>query len=140
MSTNRNTVTILIVEDNNAVRELAVEMFNSEGFAVLEALDAKSGLDLFIDHPEIDLVFSDLILPGGVTGIELTKKILEQRPQTPVILATGYQDKGAAIAATTISMENIACVSKPYDIEEIPRMVKAMLAKKATNATNKELD
>jgi CheY-like chemotaxis protein len=129
MNKNNNSITILIVEDDNAVRDLAVEMFTSEGFGVLEALDAKSGIELFMQHPEIDLVFSDLILPGGVTGIELTKKILEQRPGTPIILATGYLDKGAAIEANTASMENIAHVAKPYDIEAIPEMVRAMVAK-----------
>jgi DNA-binding NtrC family response regulator len=133
MSNDGNNITILIVEDDNAVRDLAVEMFTSEGFAVLEALDAKSALELFEQHPEIDLVFSDLILPGGVTGIELTKKILEEKPGTPVILATGYQDKGAAIAANTGSMDNISYVPKPYDIEAIPEMVRAMLANRANS-------
>jgi len=128
MSNSKNNITILIVEDDDAVRDLAVEMFSSEGFSVLEALNAKSGMEQFKEHPEIDLVFSDLILPGGVTGIEMTKQILEERPGIPIILVTGYQDKGAAIAANTESMANIAYVPKPYDIEEIPEMVKRMIA------------
>lgn len=137
MSNNENNITILIVEDDDAVRDLAVEMFTSEGFNVLEALCAKSAMELFEMHPEIDLVFSDLILPGGVTGIELTKQILEERPRTPIILATGYQDKGEAIAANTVSMENIAYVPKPYDIEAIPEMVRTMLIK-STKSLNSE--
>lgn len=137
MSNNENNITILIVEDDDAVRDLAVEMFTSEGFNVLEALSAKSGMELFEMHPEIDLVFSDLILPGGVTGIELTKQILEERPGTPIILATGYQDKGEAIAANTVSMENITYVPKPYDIEAIPEMVRTMLTNR-TKSLNSE--
>ncbi len=137
MNTMKKINTILIVEDDNAVRDLAVEMFVSEGFTVLEALSAKSGMELFEQHPEIDLVFSDLILPGGVTGIELTKQILEIKPGTPVILVTGYQDKGAAIAANTESMDNIAYVPKPYDIEAIPELVRAMLAKHENGLSKK---
>jgi DNA-binding NtrC family response regulator len=136
MSKNNNNITILIVEDDNAVRDLAVEMFTSEGFRVLEALNAKSGMEQFEQHPEIDLVFSDLILPGGVTGMELTKQILELRPGTPIILATGYLDKGAAIEANTVAMENIAHVAKPYDIEAIPDMVRMMVG----NKNNMNLD
>jgi DNA-binding NtrC family response regulator len=140
MKTTKNTITILIVEDDNAVRDLAVEMFAHEGFSVLEALNAKSGMELFQLHPEIDCVFSDLILPGGVTGIELTKQILEIKPGTPVILVTGYQDKGAAIAANTGSMENIAYVPKPYDIEKIPELVRAMLAKRLNSLSTEKED
>jgi DNA-binding NtrC family response regulator len=121
--------TILIVEDDIDVRDVAVEMFESNGYRVITANDARSGLAQYNSHPEIDLVFSDLILPGGVTGIEMTKQILQQDADMVVILSTGYREKGRAIEDSTLGMENIAYIAKPYDIEEIPRLVAKMLDK-----------
>ncbi len=121
--------TILIVEDNNDVRDVAVEMFSSAGFAVIEADNAETGLEKFEAHPEIVLVFTDLILPGGITGIELSKNILEIKPDALILFATGYQDKGEAIEESTFGLANIAYVPKPYDVDEIPRVVEAMLEK-----------
>lgn len=123
--------TVLIVEDDLNVRDLAVEMFVGEGYNVLEASDVKTGKELFTKHPEIDLVFSDLILPGGVTGAELTKWVLEVKPDTLVVLATGYQDKGEAIAANTKELDNVVYIPKPYDVFEVPKIIQAMYDKQA---------
>lgn len=127
--------TVLIVEDDLNVRDLAVEMFVGEGYNVLEASDVKTGKELFTKHPEIDLVFSDLILPGGVTGAELTKWVLEVKPDTLVVLATGYQDKGEAIAANTKELDNVVYIPKPYDVFEVPKTIQAMYDKQAQTKT-----
>lgn len=127
--------TVLIVEDDLNVRDLAVEMFVGEGYKVLEASDVKTGKELFAKHPEIDLVFSDLILPGGLTGVELTKWVLEEKPNTLVVLATGYQDKGEAIAANTKGLDNVVYIPKPYDVFEVPKIVQAMFDKKSSAST-----
>ena len=119
--------TILIVEDNDEVRDLAVTLFESKGFTVLTAADALTGLEIYKSHPEIDLVFTDVIMPGGVTGVELAKNILEIKPGAPIILASGYQDKGAALIDSTYNMENVVYVDKPYDIDEIPDIVSNLL-------------
>lgn len=128
--------TVLIVEDDLNVRDLAVEMFVGEGFKVLEASDVKTGKELFAKHPEIDLVFSDLILPGGVTGAELTKWVLEEKPNTLVVLATGYQDKGEAIAANTKGLDNVVYIPKPYDVFEVPEIIKGMFENQAKTKPN----
>lgn len=128
---NKKTHTVLIVEDDLSVRDLAVQMFEGEGFGVLEASDVKTGKELFTKHPEIDLVFSDLILPGGVTGAELTKWVLEEKPNTLIVLATGYQDKGEAIAANTQDLDNVVYIPKPYDVFEVPKIVQAMFDKQS---------
>ncbi|NKB33865.1 MAG: response regulator [Pseudomonadales bacterium] len=123
---NKNQRTILIVEDDAEVRDLAVTMFESEGYTVLTAENAVIGLETFKSNPEIDLVFTDVIMPGGVTGVEMTKRILELRPDALVLLASGYQDKGAALIDSTYNMDNIAYVDKPYDVDEIPGIVASM--------------
>jgi DNA-binding NtrC family response regulator len=131
MSDSDKTHTVLIVEDDLSVRDLAVEMFVSEGYGVFEASDVKTGKESFTKHPEIDLVFSDLILPGGVTGAELTKWVLEEKPNTLVALATGYQDKGEAIAANTKGLDNVVYIPKPYDVFEVPKITQAMFDKQS---------
>lgn len=127
--------TVLIVEDDLNVRDLAVEMFVDEGYKVLEASDVKTGKELFTKHPEIDLVFTDLILPGGVTGVELAKWVLEEKPNTLIVLATGYQDKGEAIAANIKELDNVVSIPKPYDVFEVPKIVQAMFDKKSSAST-----
>ena len=121
--------TILVVEDDVDVRDVAVEMFESNGYHVITASDAESGIAHYKSHPDIVLVFTDLILPGGVTGIEMTKQILKLNPNTVIILSTGYSEKGKAIRNSTFGMANIAYVAKPYDVEKIPKLVEALLDK-----------
>ena len=123
--------TILVVEDDVNVRDVAVEMFESNGYRVITAADAESGIAQYNSHPGIVLVFTDLILPGGVTGIEMTKQILKLNPNAVIILSTGYSEKGKAIRNSTFGMANIAYVAKPYDVEKIPKLVEELLASAA---------
>ncbi len=125
---NNNGHTILIVEDDEGVLDLAINMFQFAGYSVLTAGSAAEGLARFQEHPEIDLVFSDLILPGGVTGIEMAKNILAEQPNTLFLMVTGYSDKGKALAKKTEQMPNMDCIAKPYDINEVTAKVEAMIA------------
>jgi len=109
--------TILVVEDNDGVRELAVTMLTTSGYRVLEAIDAASGLAMFRQHPEIDLIFTDVIMPGGISGIEMAKQILAEQADALILLATGYQEKAKALQERAAQSENIAAVSKPYDVK-----------------------
>lgn len=119
--------TILIVEDDEEVMDLAVRMLRSEDFKVITAIDANSGLEQFNRHPEIDLVFTDVIMPGGISGIQMSKKILKLKPETPIILVSGYKEKGETLLDNTFGIPNITYISKPYDVDEIPKLIDAML-------------
>lgn len=119
--------TILVVEDNEQVRELACDMLIDAGFDVITAVDAFTGLAQFNAHPEIDLIFSDVIMPGGVTGVEMAKQMIDIRPDSLILLATGYQEKGAELRDKTLNNLNVSCVSKPYDVEEIPKLIESLL-------------
>jgi DNA-binding NtrC family response regulator len=128
---HRSKGTILVVEDDVNVRDVAVEMFESNGYRVITASDAESGIAQYNSHPDIVLVFTDLILPGGVTGIEMSKKSLKLNPDAVIILSTGYSEKGKAIRNSTFGMANIAYVAKPYDVEKIPKLVEQLLSSAA---------
>lgn len=119
--------TVLVVEDEPGVRDVAVQMLKFTGFNVLEAIDAQSGLELFNQNPEIDLVFSDVIMPGGTSGIEMAKEMLARKPQTLILLATGYSAKAEALVNKAAQSENIGVVAKPYDINKIPALISTMI-------------
>lgn len=118
---------ILVVEDNSELRELASSVLKFAGFTVLLAVDARSALELFEENPEINLVFSDVIMPGGVTGVELAKQILERKPDTRILLASGYEEKADSIRESAKLSANITCISKPYELRKLPELVQSIL-------------
>jgi CheY-like chemotaxis protein len=128
---NNTSGTVLVVEDEPGVRDVAAEMLRFTGFNVIEATDAASGLEQFKQHPDIDLVFSDVIMPGGSSGIEMAKEMLQQKPHTLILLATGYSAKAEALVNTASKSENIGVVAKPYDINKIPTLISAMISNSA---------
>lgn len=130
METNRSG-TILVVEDEPGVRDVAVQMLQFTGFNVIEAIDAQSGLEQFNQNPDIDLVFSDVIMPGGTSGIEMAKEMLALNPQTLILLATGYSAKAEALVNKSSQSNNIGVVAKPYDINKIPTLISAMISNAA---------
>jgi len=117
--------TVLVVEDDDNVRSVAAHMLVDAGFEVVTARDGKSGLKQFIDHPEIDLVFSDIVMPGGMTGIEMAKRILKRSPNAPILLATGYAEK--SLRDSIPKLNNIICVPKPYDTNELPKVIHSLI-------------
>jgi len=119
--------TILVVEDNANVRELACQMLIDAGYAVISADNGPAGLKMFQEHPDVDLVFSDVIMPGGMTGIDMAEEILKLRPDKPILLTTGYTEK--ALKDRILEFKNIVCVAKPYDTNELPKYVHSMMQK-----------
>ena len=124
--------TVLVVEDNDSVREVAVQMLRSVGYRVIEASDGSLGLLKFDAHPEIDCVFSDIIMPGGINGIEMAEKILQIRPSTPILLATGFIEK--ELRARIHGHPKIRCIPKPYNTNEIPHLIAKMRDESASGA------
>lgn len=123
--------TVLVVEDSEDVRDVAVNMLLNEGFRVFAAVDVVSGLEKFKKHPNIDLVFTDLILPGGASGIDLAKMILKINRTTQILVTSGYREKGEALKSSTADFNNISYVPKPYDVDELPKIIHSLIKKTA---------
>lgn len=121
--------TVLLVEDDEDVRDVAHHMLKSAGYRVISADNGSSGLREFNTNPDIDLVFSDVIMPGGMTGVELAEKIFERAPDMPVLLATGYAEKELQDRIT--EHKHIVCIGKPYDTDELPDLINSMMQKKS---------
>lgn len=122
--------TVLVVEDDAVVREVAIEALKDCGFEVLVATTAMEGLKLFEDNREIDLVFSDVVMPGTINGIDMAEKMKAARPGTPIILVTGYTDK--AMRERMTNTDNVVFLSKPYDTEALPGIIQDLLMRNAS--------
>jgi PAS domain S-box-containing protein len=81
---------VLVIEDDVAVRDLAVEQLEALGYRTLAAGDGPEGLKLIGAHPEIALLFSDVMLPGGMTGADLAREAEKLRPGLKVLFMSGY--------------------------------------------------
>ncbi|MGZ5202926.1 MAG: histidine kinase famiy protein, partial [Telluria sp.] len=88
-----NAHRVLVVEDNDDVRELAESVLSLEGYRVLSAPSGESALALLDEHRDVDLLFTDVIMPGGMNGLQLVERVRQQRPELPVLLTTGYMDE-----------------------------------------------
>lgn len=108
--------TVLIVEDEPEVLEIAQEIFDSLGYEVLSATDAVSALDMLKSETRIDVLFSDVVMPRGMNGIELAKETHRLRPDIKILLASGYP-------ASTLPFKELpegsAFISKPYRWTEL---------------------
>ena len=118
---------ILIVEDDPQVAEVAMAILEDMGHKVDHRLNAAAALDVLRDGSQFDLVFSDIVMPGGMSGIELAEMIAETYPMLPVLLATGYSS--AALATNALRFPVLA---KPYSVQELSRRVAQMLPQQAT--------
>lgn len=117
--------TVLVVEDDMGVRDVATQMLLDAGYRVITASNGHAGLEQFYKNSAIDLVFSDIVMPGGMSGVEMAEKIHASKPETPILLATGYTEK--ILTDRIPKSSNINCISKPYDTDKLPRFINSMM-------------
>ncbi len=118
--------TILIVEDNERVRKLSIERIRDLGFATLEAENGDRAYDILARGAEVDLVFSDLVMPGSLNGYELAAKITAEFPGLKVLLTSGYaSDVVTRELAHDVKFD---ILHKPYRQSELARRLQALLA------------
>jgi PAS domain S-box-containing protein len=116
---------VLVVEDNDDVRELAEQVLGMEGYAVQSAASGEQALDLLRQGARADLLFTDVIMPGGMNGLELVERARALRPGLPVLVTTGYMDElpqGGRSGGLSI-------LAKPYRQEELLERVRKALEK-----------
>jgi CheY-like chemotaxis protein len=105
--------TVLIVDDSAEVAEVTSSLFEHLGYATAYRDSADAALRLLEDGAKIDLVFSDIVMPGPIDGVGLAREIRSRYPDLPVVLTTGYSD--AAQAAPP----NLRILRKPFDTEAL---------------------
>ena len=124
------TPTILIVEDEPLIRALLSDFLQECGFKVLEAAHAAEAIEI-VQQPvvQIDLVFSDVRMPGETDGFGLSRWIKENRPGLPVILASG--DIGKANATHELCA-NEPFLTKPYNFDVVVAHIRQLIAARQT--------
>ena len=117
---------MLVVEDDNDVRELSVDMLTGLGYRVLIARNGREALDFLRGSEPIDLLFSDVVMPGGISGHDIAGEARGLRPGLPVLLTTGYAGtQGAAASEAPV-------IAKPFRLVELSHAV-ANLMRRAAN-------
>jgi PAS domain S-box-containing protein len=108
--------TVLIVEDEPAVLEVASDIFDSLGYDVVTATDANEAIKVLDGNPSIDILFSDVIMPNGMNGVELSRKAREMRSDLKILLASGYPM--SALPSDGLGA-GVSFISKPYRWTEL---------------------
>jgi PAS domain S-box-containing protein len=116
---------ILLVEDNAQVRKLAKTQLLHLGYQVLEAENGKDALAILREHPEIDLLFTDVVMPGGLNGRELALEARKIYPSLKVLFSSGYAE--SAILHLGLLDEHVQLLNKPYSRLQLARRIRGML-------------
>ncbi len=110
--------TVLLVEDNGDVAEVGAGLLRQLGYRVRSVANAQAAIAALRLDPEVDLVFSDILMPGGKNGLDLAAEIAERYPDIPVLLTTGY-----SASAQDAVARGVVVLQKPYDLESLRRHI-----------------
>ena len=117
--------TVLVVEDNTRVRQVTVKRLTDLGYVVLEAEDGKAALEVFESGRHVDLVFTDVLMPGGMTGGDLAREARHLRPGIRILFTSGYPSEAAVKRGLLDAGAEL--LSKPYSKTELITSVRKAL-------------
>jgi signal transduction histidine kinase len=115
---------ILVVDDEPAVRDVAVDALNELGYRVLSAFDGKTALELIDRTPEIELLFTDIVMPE-MSGSKLVEEALRRRPDLKVLYATGFTRN--AVVHNGVVGRGVHLIGKPYSLDELSNKIREVL-------------
>jgi PAS domain S-box-containing protein len=116
---------VLVVEDNDDVRELAESVLGMAGYTVLATASGEQALDLLRRDTRVDLLFTDVIMPGGMSGLQLVEEARRLRPRLPVLITTGYMDE----LPGRDQEQRLNVLAKPYKHGDLLERVGAALGR-----------
>jgi PAS domain S-box-containing protein len=111
----RATGSVLLVEDDDNVASLVSEMLRELGYDVMRAESAERALTALASDRNVDVVFSDIMMPGGMNGVELAKEIRRRRPDIPILLTSGHVEA----AKRNAPIPGVEILVKPYEISHL---------------------
>jgi PAS domain S-box-containing protein len=115
---------ILVVEDDPLVLAITVEAVRNLGYNVYPAIDAQRARSFLDQGIHIDVLFTDVIMPDGMNGLELAREVLHRRPQTRVLMVSGYSKE---ILAAKEGISDIALMTKPYQLSDLAHALRDIL-------------
>lgn len=114
---------VLVCEDDDDVAALVVDMLSQLGHAPTRVSTAAAALGALADGRAVDLLFTDVLMPGGMDGLTLAREAGRRRPGLPVLLTTGYTGSGAAGVPPDVPV-----LRKPYKLEDLAQALRTVLA------------
>jgi CheY-like chemotaxis protein/anti-sigma regulatory factor (Ser/Thr protein kinase) len=108
--------TVLLVEDNPDVASVSATLLEQLGYTVRRVADAEAALRE-IERNNVDMVFSDIVMPGKIDGLTLARRLREMRPDLPILLATGYSEAAADVRG------DFPILRKPYEIHQLSQAI-----------------
>jgi len=124
--TTTSAATILVVEDNDDVRSVAESHLVDMGYRVRSARSGEEALALLDRDGPVDLLFTDLVMPGGMNGLVLSQRVRERVPDLPVLMTTGYTDEMASQAEAS----TVPVLGKPYRRADLVSRIRALLGER----------
>ena len=118
---------ILVVEDADDVRSLDVMLLTNLGYRPVEARDGKSALAVLKRTPEVTLLFTDVVLPGGMSGPEFAREAQRRRPELNVLFTSGYTEN--SIIHHCRLDDGVDLIGKPYRRADLARRLRAILGR-----------
>jgi two-component system cell cycle sensor histidine kinase/response regulator CckA len=131
------TQTVLVVEDEQELRELAKKLLGRLGYRVLVAANAEEGRQLFDQNASIDVLLTDVVMPGA-SGPELTGELVKRRPRLKVIYMSGYTED--AIVQHGVLKPGIAFLNKPFTSDTLGRKIREVLDREDSGLHTPTLD
>jgi signal transduction histidine kinase/DNA-binding response OmpR family regulator len=119
--------TILVVEDDAAVLALTSEMLSEMGYRVLTAGDANGAIDILRKGQSVDLLFTDVVMPGGKTGVQLAVDAHRLRPDIKVLLTSGYV--GEALSRHKTEDTDLPIIAKPFQRSELDARIRSVIGR-----------
>ncbi|MEE8334241.1 MAG: ATP-binding protein, partial [Alphaproteobacteria bacterium] len=116
---------VLAVEDDPDLRDFTVMLLESLGYETLEAANGKIAIEVLRTTPGIDLLFTDVVLPGGMSGMDIAREAMELVPGIKILFTSGYADD--VLAGHGQTYRNVELISKPFQIGELARHLRAVL-------------
>ena len=123
------TETVLVVEDDDAVRDTVVNLLTDLGYRVLKAIDAASALSVIESGIPIDILFTDVVMPGTLKSPELARKARERLPDIAILFTSGYTENSIVHGGKLDA--GIELLSKPYTREAMARKFRHVLANRS---------
>lgn len=116
--------TIMVVDDSDDIRELTGTYLQSQGYHVISAASGEDALVLLDRHGDIDLLFTDIIMPGGMNGLQLIEQVRALQPDVPVLVTTGYMEDLTNASETGRPLD---ILGKPFKLAELAARVRQAL-------------
>jgi len=121
--------TILVVEDEEAVRAATVDMLSTLGYKVLSSADAEQATHLINGGVDIDLLFTDVMMPGSVSSLELSELVREKLPQAQILFTSGYAE--GVLSHDGKLPPGVNLLQKPYTVDTLSSRIRHLLHKRS---------